>query len=205
MVRRTLISVCTSFALLLLATGAGKAQTTSTTETKKTTTSTTTVKPAAAQCGGIAGLKCPDGQACKYPVGKCNVADLSGTCVRVAAVCPPVVAPVCGCDGKTYPNPCELLKSGVHEEKRGKCDAYTGGGTGTAVGAACTTNADCTGTNQFCQDKAGVCKPPGQCAVKPEICPDIVKPVCGCDGKTYSNDCLRQRAGVSLKSQGACK
>ncbi len=194
MVRRTLIGVCTSFALLLLVAGMGHAQTTSTTDTKKTTTTTT--KPAAKMCGGIAGLKCPEGEACKFPIGKCNVADLSGVCVKVPAACPPLEAPVCGCDGKTYPNQCELLKAGVHEEKKGKCSTYTGG-------KVCKTDADCT-AKQFCEDKAGVCKPPGQCVNKPEICPDIFKPVCGCDGKTYPNDCRRQAAGVSLKSQGEC-
>jgi hypothetical protein len=193
MVRRTLIGVCTSFALLLLATGAGHAQTTSTTETKKTTT--TTVKTAPAQCGGIAGLKCPDGQACKYPVGQCNVADLSGICVKEPEVCPKIHAPVCGCDGNTYGNACELLKAGVREDKKGACSK--------ASTASCQTDADCQ-ANQFCQDKAGACKPPGKCTAKPEICSDIFKPVCGCDGKTYPNDCQRQRAGVSLKSQGAC-
>ena len=35
-----------------------------------------------AMCGGIAGLKCPEGQACRYPTNMCNVADLSGTCVE---------------------------------------------------------------------------------------------------------------------------
>ncbi len=198
MVRRTLFGVCTCFALLLFAAGVGHAQTTSTTETKKTTTTSTTVKPAPVQCGGIAGTKCPDGEACKFPIGKCNVSDLSGICVKEPQVCPKLHAPVCGCDGKTYPNQCELLKAGVHEEKKGKCGKYSG------PPKACKTDADCTGPKQFCQDKAGVCQPPGMCATKPDICPEIFKPVCGCDGKTYPNDCQRQSAGVSLKSQGEC-
>src|SRR5215813_13571960 len=109
MVRRALIGVCTSFALLLFAAGAGHSQTTSTTETKKTTTTTKTTKPAPQMCGGIAGLKCPDGEACKYPTGKCNVADLAGICVKVPETCPKNGPRVCGCDDKTYGNQCELL------------------------------------------------------------------------------------------------
>jgi len=30
-------------------------------------------------------------------------------------------------------------------------------------------------------------------------------PVCGCDGKTYSNTCLAGRAGVTRWTKGACK
>ena len=52
------------------------------------------------QCGGIAGTQCPAGQACKFPVNKCNVADLAGKCVKVKSPCPKGGAKVCGCEGR---------------------------------------------------------------------------------------------------------
>jgi hypothetical protein len=78
---------------------------------------------AGTMCGGIAGLQCPAGEACKFPVNQCNVADLSGTCVKVPSTCPTGGTKVCGCDNKTYANECELLKSGVHQRHRGACKA----------------------------------------------------------------------------------
>jgi|GEM_PF-3378723 len=74
-----------------------------------------------AMCGGIAGLRCPEGQACRYPTNMCNVADLAGTCVKVKNPCPTGGAKVCGCDGKTYANECELLTAGVREASKGAC------------------------------------------------------------------------------------
>jgi hypothetical protein len=44
----------------------------------------------------------------------------------------------------------------------------------------------------------------GLCTERPQACALNIAPVCGCDGVTYSNDCLRLRGGVSLAHDGAC-
>lgn len=76
------------------------------------------------------------------------------------------------------------------------------------VGAKCGGFAGltCAG-NEFCDKPTGACFFPdgeGTCVHVPGLCPQIYLPVCGCNGKTYSNDCVRQRARVSKAHNGKC-
>jgi hypothetical protein len=60
----------------------------------------------------------------------------------------------------------------------------------------------------WCQKAEGQCAvadAPGKCDKPITFCMRVSRPVCGCNGKTYANDCERQRVKVQLDHVGACK
>ncbi|MGV6800340.1 MAG: Kazal-type serine protease inhibitor domain-containing protein [bacterium] len=65
----------------------------------------------------------------------------------------------------------------------------------------------CGSDREYCAMEIGQCgmaDAAGTCQIKPEICTMEHMPVCGCNGKTYSNKCIAAGAGVSVSHLGAC-
>lgn len=150
-------------------------------------------------CGDLAALLCGEGLYCRYEGGSCGRDGESGVCVQKPEVCLQVFAPVCGCDGRTYGNECAAAAVGVSIRNDGPCigDEQVCGGL---AGFGC-------GPDEFCRFPTGTCgaaDQTGVCAAFPDLCAEIFAPVCGCDQRTYGNQCEAFVAGVSILSEGAC-
>jgi hypothetical protein len=71
------------------------------------------------------------------------------------------------------------------------------------AGNACADNSQCAG-EEFCATAPGMCGAFGECTERPQDCPPVSDPACGCDGTTYGNACEAAAAGVSVEFDGTC-
>lgn len=114
-----------------------------------------------------------------------------------------MVALVVGCGGKTARQP-----PPTHDEP--PPPTTTGSATPDPEGAVCGTRGAATcPADMFCSYAAGAdcgeADRAGHCMKRPELCPEIFQPVCGCDGKTYPNACHAASAKVGVRQNAACK
>jgi hypothetical protein len=111
-------------AMLVLVLCACRPQTPAPPETDTAQVQAAARKPApdGAMCGGYPGVQCGEGSYCAINQGECKtIADVTGTCRRKPEVCTQQAQPVCGCDGKTYGNPCMAAAAGASIASSGAC------------------------------------------------------------------------------------
>ena len=77
-------------------------------------------------CGGPDKIGCNSALYCQLPAGQCSAPDAAGTCVKAPDFCMRVSRPVCGCNGKTYPNECEARHAKVAIDTPGACKKQPG-------------------------------------------------------------------------------
>jgi len=120
-----------------------------------------------------------------------------GLCVRIPTSCPMIYDPVCGCDGNDYSNACEANAIG-----RTTVAYY---GTCYNDRNQCNSSYECKG-NEYCSKQDYNCGQRGECVRMPTSCPMIYDPVCGCDGRDYSNACEANLYGrTTVAFYGTCR
>ncbi len=164
-----------------------------------------------AGCGLANGRQCAQDEFCLERGLACGEQrPEGGTCEEVREDCQRNYDPVCGCDDRTYPNLCQLINARVQLQNDGAC-AGDPPPPPRGDGACGPVNAPmmCAPTH-FCNRRDGSCPREnesvgGSCQVRPQACAEIDEPVCGCDNVDYSNSCLANAAGTSVRNMGPCR
>lgn len=135
------------------------------------------------------GMWCPPGNVCNIGNAPTDI----GYCHSRPQVCSNNYEPVCGGDGVTYTNDCQRLQYGAKFDHAGECPAIECFGPAAGV---CPGNLVC--------DIASQPGSVGKCKIRPISCGSEDQPVCGGNGVTYRNDCVRLQAGATFAQWGSC-
>jgi hypothetical protein len=137
---------------------------------------------------------CGEAEICLTPPGHCELTH-EAMCVPLPPECPLETGPVCGCDGITYDNLCQMIQAGVSLLDDAPCEVSSG----------CLEHADC-GEGAACLTPPGYCDLMHEagCVPLPEACPAEAFAVCGCDGITYPSHCHAVQERASIAHEGPC-
>uniref|UniRef100_A0A0P5E0C2 Agrin n=2 Tax=Daphnia magna TaxID=35525 RepID=A0A0P5E0C2_9CRUS len=144
-----------------------------------------------------ADLKCPPGAKC------IAAADASSATCQCPTKCSSYgdsvgSRPVCGADGKDYPNTCELHKSSCLANRR--IDVKFQGACDPCASIECLSTSVCVLDSER--------KPHCRCG---DTCPSDFQPVCGSDGRSYSSQChlmqeaCRSQRQLRILYKGLCE
>ncbi|XP_051515917.1 agrin-like isoform X3 [Myxocyprinus asiaticus] len=132
---------------------------------------------------------CPSG--CKFNA-QCLLENGQFRCSCDPIQCDGTYKPLCGKDGKMYPNDCERklqecrTKTDIPIKQQGPCDLNR---ESPCLKKTCNFGAVCVVKNG---------EPVCECS---DACPQDQDPVCGSDGHTYSNSCQMKAMGCALQKQ----
>src|SRR2546429_9641163 len=79
-------------------------------------------------------------------------------------------------------------------------------GSATKLGEKCNIRSRCV-HGLRCDpspEQCGAAQPEGICVRVRQLCFQLYRPVCGCNGITYPNDCQRIRVEVAKRHNGKC-